>query len=146
MQKKYSNSRMSPLDHVCKNIAIGDGCWEWQGFINSKGYGKVTLTLENRKRLTKGAHRLVWETLVGAVPKGMELDHLCRNPKCVRIDHLEPVTRSENMLRAWPHHQSQCRRGHALIEDNLVSHGKLNPTCKACTKLRRDAQKARSVQ
>lgn len=64
-------------------FTVGDDCWEWTGKAAS-GYG---------------AHRRVYEWLRGPVPEGLELDHLCRNKLCVRPDHLEPVTRAENMRR-----------------------------------------------
>lgn len=47
----------------------------------------------------KSAHVLMYEHFVGAVPAGLELDHLCCNKECVNPDHLEPVTHSENAKR-----------------------------------------------
>lgn len=78
--------------------AEGD-CWEWMGARNGTGYGNIE---------SRGAHRVIYEALVGPIPKGLDLDHLCRNPPCVNPDHLEPVTRSTNLLRGhvgrgrWP--------------------------------------------
>jgi hypothetical protein len=41
----------------------------------------------------------MYEQHFGSIPENLELDHLCRNPACVRPDHLEPVTHLENLRR-----------------------------------------------
>ena len=69
-------------------------CWLWIGGQNGHGYGQV-----NRDGRLWQAHRWYWEQEHGPVPEGLELDHLCRNRACVRPDHLEPVTRTENTRR-----------------------------------------------
>lgn len=70
------------------------GCWEWQLYKDSKGYGVI-------KRLGKNyqAHRHIYELHKGTIPEGMQLDHKCRNTSCVNPDHLEPVTGAENTRR-----------------------------------------------
>lgn len=72
-----------------------DGCWLWQGYKTVMGYGRI-----NVDGHAVGAHRVAYEMLVGPIPVALTLDHLCRNPGCVRPDHLEPVTLAENSLRS----------------------------------------------
>jgi hypothetical protein len=77
-----------------KISAPADGCWTWTGAGGDGDYGAVWYQGSTRK-----AHVVVYELLVGPVPAGLELDHLCRVKHCVRPDHLEPVTHAENMRR-----------------------------------------------
>jgi hypothetical protein len=70
------------------------GCWNWLLKVGDHGYGDTWDGSSVRK-----AHRVVYERLVGPVPDGLQLDHLCRNRACVNPDHLEPVTRSVNVQR-----------------------------------------------
>jgi hypothetical protein len=70
-------------------------CWLWRRKIGVGGYG-----IRHRKGFsTCMAHKQLWMMVNGSVPIGLELDHLCRNRHCVRPDHLEPVTRKENVRR-----------------------------------------------
>lgn len=73
-------------------------CWLWTG-AKDKGYGKFKIGA--RGTPTVSAYCWSFEQVNGEVPAGLELDHLCRVPACVRPDHLEPVTHEENVLRAW---------------------------------------------
>lgn len=87
---------VNTIERLMRKVKQADTCWVWQGSVNKvTGYGGVTVNYRY-----KGAHRAVYEGLVGAVPKGYELDHLCRNRLCVNPLHLEPVTRKENVRRS----------------------------------------------
>lgn len=71
-------------------------CWLWTGSLTYDGYG---IFREDNRRT--GAHRFAYEYLIGPVPDGMQLDHLCRVRNCVNPEHLEPVTGAENTRRAF---------------------------------------------
>jgi len=62
-----------------------NGCWVWTGAVNKGGYGVFAIT----PKVTRLAHRIAYELAVGAVPAGLQLDHLCRNRRCVNPAHLE---------------------------------------------------------
>lgn len=82
------------------NVAPGCGefseCLEWQGWINKDGYGIVTL-----EATITTAHRWAWKVFIGDPPSTRHLDHLvCGNRPCANVEHLEPVTRSVNIMRS----------------------------------------------
>lgn len=67
----------------------------------------------------------------------MVLDHLCRNRACMNSDHMEVVTRGENVRRGFPFRQSRtvCLHGHAMEGDNVLmvrDRGRTYPICAEC--------------
>src|SRR5260221_14462809 len=82
------------------------GCWEWQGYTNNHGYGQFRPTKGDRRF----AHRFSYELFRAPIPTGLVIDHLCRNPRCVNPDHLEPVTERENMLRGYSASGNNARK------------------------------------
>lgn len=80
-------------DRLWSKVNKTDTCWLWTA-ATEKGYGLY----RHDGRLSK-AHRVVYELLVGPVPTGLDLDHLCRVRNCVNPAHLEPVTRAVNLRR-----------------------------------------------
>ena len=122
------------------------GCWLWTGGIGSHGYGQLTAGWRDpQKRGTSVVHRILYEEKYGPVPKGLELDHLCRVRLCVNPDHLEPVTRRENIRRgiapvARQMVQTHCLRGHEFNHANTLFYRTkygVGRRCKTCAKLKR---------
>ncbi len=70
------------------------GCWIWLRGKDSDGYGGANL---NGQRMS--AHVKYYTIHKGRIPKGFEIDHLCRNHSCVNPEHLEAVTKVENVRR-----------------------------------------------
>lgn len=118
---KNASSFSFPLsDAVMSQVKRKGNCLVWTGPLNNKGYGQIYL--DGRTRVV---HRVVYEAVMGRIPEGMELDHLCRNPPCVFPSHLEPVTHRENIRRgknrgsrfgaaAINANKDTCKRGHAF--------------------------------
>lgn len=111
------------------------GCWFWTGARTSTGYGNFMV---DGRRWVK-AHRWAYERLIGAIPWGLELDHLCRVRHCVNVAHLEPVTHRENGIRGiGPQSRARhthCKRGHAYaIHGQRRSDGRRR--CGECVRLR----------
>jgi len=118
-------------------------CWEWTGAKQSddpSDYGVFGIGGKNI-----GAHRFAWENLVGPIPEGFVIDHLCRNKPCVNPDHLEPVTPGENIRRgALPfiakergRRITECLRGHAYTPENTLINNYGTRGCRTCRDDRR---------
>lgn len=113
--------------------ANDDDCWRWSGATDRHGYGKFNL-----KPYVAGAHRVAYQLMVGPIPDGLDLDHLCRVPPCVNPAHLEPVTRRENTMRsaiapaAVNAAKTSCVNGHAFTEANTYRDPEGYRHCKQC--------------
>lgn len=121
-----------------------EACWLWTaGISTNTGYGNVWW-----KGVTRSAHRVAYELLVGPIPAGMTLDHLkelCGNRNCVKAvadehgpAHLEPVTQQVNNQRAdgiggLNYRKTHCKRGHEFTPENTY-HPPKKPRHRACKK------------
>ena len=119
------------------DLSTPSACWEWVGY-GSDGYGHAWY---EGKKWT--AHRLMWTVLVGEIPEGLQVDHLCRNRRCVNPDHLEPVTQQENIRRGMTgklNHRNtaktHCKRGHEFTPDNTYIRPNGARNCRACAAAR----------
>lgn len=119
-------------------------CWEWTAAtMKQNGYGVFN---RGRSDGTVLAHRFSYELLVGPIPDGLQLDHLCRNRICVNPDHLEPVTQRENLLRGTTlpgqnARKDRCPQGHPY-DRVYMGRGKPVRVCGTC---RRPASDSRVV-
>lgn len=130
-----------PLTVLGDRLLIGDGCWEWLGFHNAKGYSQVRIG--GRGGRLHRLHRLLYELLIGPIPDGLQLDHLCRNRGCVRPDHLEPVTQEENLARGNPsptdinRMKVHCPAGHPYDAENTYYYPRSQHRgCRECNRER----------
>jgi hypothetical protein len=115
------------------------GCWLWLGGGDIYGYGRIAILRDGQRR-TRSSHRFAFEALVGVVPNGLVLDHLCRTPACVNPAHLEAVTQAVNVRRgdAGCHQRAKthCPSGHEYTDANvywsLHTNGRRFRRCREC--------------
>lgn len=95
-------------------VSKSDGCWEWTGCCDSKGYGQIGT---GGKHGIDYAHRVSYEMHNGPIPEGLHVLHRCDNPPCVRPDHLFIGTHTDNMQDMWAKGRGKCdgagRKGEA---------------------------------
>jgi hypothetical protein len=120
-----SRARPTPVQHrFWGKVDTAGDCWNWMADRHKRGYGLFHVGRFGGKRRVSVAHRVAWEMLVGPIPSGLVLDHLCRNTSCVNPDHLEPVSQRENVLRgavtAPRTRRTTCAKGLHSMSDALV--------------------------
>jgi hypothetical protein len=148
--------RKDPLEcfwrHVDKNGP--GGCWLWTGALDSNGYGRFGTWFGDDHR-TVGAHVYAYLISVGPIPDGLELDHVydrgCHHKHCCNPLHLEPVTHSENVRRAWAvggrySSKTHCPQGHEYNAENTLYRGpnKRKRFCRVCNRERMRRHRASS--
>ena len=112
-----------------------DQCWYWTSSINKKGYGNMW-----KDGTSQIVHRISYELFRGKIPKGLQIDHLCRNRSCVNPQHLEPVTLTENIRRSDVGRnmriKTHCPQGHEYNKDNTYINTLGSRMCKLCIRER----------
>lgn len=111
-----------------RHVVMGpNGCWVWTGVMHPRGYGWA-----KRNVL---AHRWIYEHMVGPIPAGLCIDHLCRNRRCQNPAHMEPVTLAENTRRGGNAIKTHCPVGHPYSMDNTyIEPDGIARRCRACAR------------
>jgi hypothetical protein len=129
-------------------IEVGgeEDCWPWTAGTYPAGYGMFGV----KAGVTRRAHRLAFEVIVGPIPEGLDLDHLCHtiatdcpggnscpHRRCCNPLHMEPVTRRTNVLRgrgspALRAQQTHCTHGHEFTPENTYVTATGWRRCRAC--------------
>lgn len=126
--------------HLSDHSTRKGTCQIWTGSVNGSGYGNFWY-----KPLKEGlAHRVSWILTNGLIPDGMTIDHLCGERLCVRVAHMELVTRGENSRRggglqkisATRRAATECAHGHPFDADNTYWDSRGRRACRACRQLR----------
>ena len=121
-------------DRFWEKVDASGDCWEWTASTRGAGYGQFGWT---PYRIIE-AHRAAWELLIGPIPDGMVIDHLCENKICVNPDHLQVTTRAHNSMRsgrsvaAINAAKTHCSQGHPFHGKNLRINIEGRRRCKTC--------------
>lgn len=153
--------RRTDVERFWSKVDKQESCWLWTASLSHNGYGQFSVTRPDGRSRTLKAHRYAYELLVGPIPDGAVIDHLCRVRHCVNPDHLDPVEEPENRLRALRVQRQRmseavagdlvthCLYGHPFDEANTYRppNGRQERKCRTCLrtreKLRYERTKAR---
>jgi hypothetical protein len=117
----------SPSERFWTKVDKTADCWNWTGYIDRQGYGKFRL--DGKAQL---AHRVSYTWLAGEIPDGLQIDHLCRNRRCVNPSHLEPVTPRVNVRRSAKADITHCVHGHEYTPENTLYQANGTRKCHTC--------------
>lgn len=117
---------LDDVERLWSRIDRTGDCWVWTA-STTDGYGYTQWD----GRLWR-VHRLVYTLLIGPIPTGMQLDHLCRSRACCRPDHLEPVTHAVNVRRGLRSMRQTCPRNHPYDIRLERPNGRVERRCSIC--------------
>lgn len=108
-----------------------EDCWLYARDIIKGGYG-LLVVVSGGVRIASVVHRIMYENFVGPIPEGLEIDHLCKVPRCINPDHLEVVSHQENMRRRFGNKDGYCMKGHKFIVRSIRPNGTVVHDCPQC--------------
>lgn len=136
---------MKRLSRIRTRVDMSDpnACWIWPGAKTAGGYGQM----RGGPGVKVYTHRAAYEALIGPIPEGLVLDHLCRNRACCNPAHLEPVTDAVNLERGIGHgSETHCPHGHPYGGDNLIVRKNGSRACRSCERRYNRERWARQTQ
>lgn len=121
---------------IAKATVDGVGCWVPAGDLNTDPGGYPLAWFNG---MTRKVMIIVWNELVGPLPKGIQRDHRCKNKQCFNPDHLEPVSAWENNSRGGSPtannlRKTHCSKGHPFNAENTVHRKTGGRRCRICMK------------
>jgi hypothetical protein len=136
----------SIIERFLQKIQVSDsGCWDWVGYRDRDGYGRVTIN-----KVPYGTHRIIYEYYHGQICPDLVIDHLCKNRKCVNPTHLEQVTNKENLRRSpctstLNSAKTHCIHGHEFNDKNTRYRPTGGRSCRICAALQARKYRLKSV-
>ena len=120
MTPKPTGATANDLPRFMRKVeVVQNGCWMWTAYKDPCGYGRFEAAGRS-----KAAHRVAYELMIGPIPDGLCIDHICRTRGCVNPDHLRAVTAKENNLSstnfaALNAAKTHCDNGHPFTDENV---------------------------
>lgn len=132
----YSLLTLRDVERFWSKVQKTEECWFWNGPKYRNGYGAFHKSLPGHRTKNIIAHRLAYTLVNGAIPEGLELDHLCHVRSCVNPYHLEAVTHRENVDRRTAR-KTHCINGHEFTPENIYWRptGNKGRDCRTCRQL-----------
>lgn len=135
------NGDPTPLERLRRKSHIDPGgCWTWNGTLNNNGYGCIGVNGQ-----VALVHRLAHHLLIGPIPDGLQVDHVCHNEavgcpsgracthrRCWRPDHLEAVPGLVNRRRALAAKRRDCQNGLHVLHAYAANGNELWRICVNC--------------
>lgn len=143
------------IERITRSVEVDDfGCWLWGKCLNAYGYGQIRMSVDAAgrrlaKARTRGVHLMAYEQFVGAVPRGLQIDHLCRIRRCCNPAHLEAVTSRVNTLRGRGISVrcaavTECPQGHPYDENNTRTRStRISRECRTCANANQNERRRR---